>query len=221
MKNVAIITAGGSGKRLQNKTKKQFLEISGKPLLFWTIAVFVNLPEIDEIIVSLPPNEKKWQKIILSEFPKIIFADGGKERQNSVFNALKKCPLNSDFVLIHDGVRPFVSAKEISQLLAKVKTKKAVIPISKIKNTVKQIKNNKIVKTVSRDDLVNALTPQVFDFKLIFDCHKKVTNTFTDDAAILEYFNHPVATIESSAKNFKITEQFDLEIAKYILGEEK
>ncbi|MBT3168432.1 MAG: 2-C-methyl-D-erythritol 4-phosphate cytidylyltransferase [Candidatus Cloacimonetes bacterium] len=219
MKNIAIITAGGNGSRLQNKTKKQFLEISGKPLIFWTIEVFVNHPEIDEIIVSLPPDEQKWQKKILAEFPKITFVEGGKERQDSVFNALKKCPVDTDFVLIHDGVRPFVSAKEISQLLIKVTTEKAVIPISKIKNTVKQIERGKIVKTVSRENLVNALTPQVFDFNLIFDCHKKAKNNFTDDAAILEHFDYSVAVLECSSKNFKITEPFDLEIAKYILGD--
>ncbi len=223
MKNIAIITAGGSGTRINSKKKKQFIEIMNRPLLFWTIDKFADHPDINQIIITLPQEEIEFYKTIVEEEYRdssITIIAGGKQRQDSVYNALMFCPENTDLVLIHDGVRPFISQTDISNLIKKAQQKKAVIPVSKVKNTVKKIKQDKVQKTVPRKDLVNAFTPQVFQYKLIKQCHddaKKIDLYCTDDAALLEHFGHPVYTLECSSHNIKITDPFDMEIAKFIL----
>ena len=223
MKNIAIITAGGSGTRIKSKTKKQFLEITGRPLLFWTIDKFVFHSEIDQIIITLPKNEIEDFRIKIEEeyndIP-IFIAAGGNQRQDSVYNAIDACPIDTDLVLIHDGVRPFISQADISNLLKKAFLKKAVIPVSKVKNTIKKIDQDKISETIPRDDLVNSFTPQVFQYKLIKQCHeeaKKINLYCTDDAALLEHFGHTVYTLVCSSHNFKVTDQVDLQIAKLII----
>jgi len=223
MKNIAVITAGGSGKRLPGKTKKQFVTIAGRPLLFWTLDKFVFHSQIEEIVITLPEDEMlSYRRKIETEFPgkKIVTLAGGEERQFSVLNALRKCPADTDFVLIHDGVRPFVSKEEISKLLQIAAETKAVIPVGKMKNTIKKIANNKIVETVLREDLANAFTPQVFRFSLILSLHEKAAKDgllFTDDAAILEHYGYEVAVYFSDSFNMKITEPTDLKIAEMIL----
>jgi len=223
MKNIAIITAGGSGKRIKSKIKKQFIEIMGRPLLFWTIDKFADHPDINQIIITLPQDELKIYKTLIEkeyrDFAISIIA-GGKQRQDSVYNALISCTENTELVLIHDGVRPFISQDEISKLIKKAQLKKAVIPISKVKNTIKKIKQDKVITTVQREDLVNVFTPQVFQYKLIKKCHndaKKIDLYCTDDAALLEHFGHSVYVLECSSYNIKITDPFDLEIAKFML----
>ena len=223
MKNIAIITAGGSGKRIKSKIKKQFIEIMGRPLLFWTIDKFADHPDINQIIITLPQDELKIYKTLIEkeyrDFAISIIA-GGKQRQDSVYNALISCTENTELVLIHDGVRPFISQDEISKLIKKAQQNKAVIPISKVKNTIKKIKQDKVITTVQREDLVNVFTPQVFQYKLIKKCHndaKKIDLYCTDDAALLEHFGHSVYVLECSSYNIKITDPFDLEIAKFML----
>ena len=222
-RNIAVITAGGIGKRLISSTKKQFIKIKGRPLLFWTVDKFVFHEEIDEIIITLPQDEiDTYSKLIIKEYPqkKIKIIAGGNLRQDSVYNALFACPKDTSYILIHDAVRPFVTKKEISQLLALIKGKKAVIPVSKIKNTIKKIKNSRIVNTVPREKLASALTPQVFSYEIILECHQKAKNNkfyFTDDAAILEHFGYDVWTLECGEHNFKITDSYDLKIAGYII----
>jgi len=222
-KVVAIITAGGSGKRLQSRIKKQFLSVNGRSLLYYTLDKFIYHDEIDVVLVSLPKDElKDSQNAIKQEYPnkKFIFVTGGNERQDSVFNVLSACPADTEIVLIHDGVRPFIDEEEISELIKIARNDKAVIPVSRIKSTIKKIRDGKILKTVPREDLVSALTPQVFQYELIMAMHKRAKaekRYFTDDAAILEHYGEIVTAMESSARNIKITDKFDLEIAKILL----
>ncbi len=223
MKNVAIITAGGSGIRIKSDKKKQFIKIMDRPLLFWTIDKFAGHPDINQIIITLPQDEiDSYKTIIETEYHNfsISVTVGGKQRQDSVYNALAFCAKDTDIVLIHDGVRPFISQNEISNLIKKAQQKKAVIPVNKVKNTIKKITQDKVITTVQRDDLVNALTPQVFHYNLIKLCHedaKKIALYCTDDAALVEHFGYSVYTLECSSYNFKITDQFDMKIAEIIL----
>ncbi|MEA2096653.1 MAG: 2-C-methyl-D-erythritol 4-phosphate cytidylyltransferase [Candidatus Cloacimonadota bacterium] len=223
MKNIAIITAGGSGSRIKSKKKKQFIEIMDRPLLFWTVDKFTNHPEINQIIITLPREEINIYKTIIEkeyQNSSILLIAGGKQRQDSVYNALVTCPKDTDLVLIHDGVRPFISQIDISNLINKAQQKKAVIPVSEVKNTIKKIRKDKILSTIQREELVNAFTPQVFQYKLIKQCHndaKKIDLYCTDDAALVEHFGYPVYTLKCSSHNFKITDPFDFEIAKFII----
>ena len=226
-KIVAIITAGGSGKRIKSKVKKQYIKLKQRPILFWTLDKFIHHKLIDNIIIALPEDDfAEMQKSLSNEFPDYDFnlVKGGKERQDSVFNALCACSKNTNLVLIHDGVRPFIDPAEITNLIEIAKLKKAVIPVTKVKNTIKEIDESKIVKTVTRKNLVAALTPQVFDYKLIVSNHMKAFNDrieTTDDASILEYYGIPVYYLECSSQNIKITDHFDLQIAESILEKEQ
>lgn len=224
MKTSVIITAGGKGSRLPADQKKQFLEIKSRPLIFWTIDPFTMFDSITQIIVTLPVDElDHYGSKIITEFSDInfTFVAGGEERQDSVYNALLKCSEKTDIVLIHDGVRPFVSTGTISQLIALTAQYQAVIPISPVKDTLKKVNNELIVSTIARDHLFNALTPQAFSRDLIRKCHEQAREEkkyFTDDAGMLEHYGYDVHTLLTGDNNFKITDPEDFELAKIILS---
>lgn len=225
MKISVIITAGGSGNRLPGKVKKQFLEIKGKPILFHTLERFLKLGNlINEIIISLPMQEKD---IVFDQIKEIYpsfnmkCVSGGRERQNSVYNALLSCSKDTDIVFIHDGVRPFFSLANIAKMLEKVEDKVGVIPVSKVKFTVKQCSNGKVIRTVPRDELFNVHTPQCFSYKTLKNLYERCAESgqlFTDDAALYELFNYTVKTVIESDLNIKITTQEDLCLAEYLLN---
>ncbi len=223
MKITAIITAGGSGKRMKSAKKKQFLHIAGKSILQYTVEKFINNNDIDAIVISLPSEEgKEVEQDLRKTYPdaNLIFAKGGAKRQNSVFNALKKCPNDTDFVMIHDGVRPFVKDEDITNLINAAQKYKAVVPVTKVKNTIKQVAGGQILRTIPREKLFKALTPQIFEYQLIYNCTSTALENkieFTDDSSIMEYYEYPVHVLEVGAENFKITDPFDYEIAKYII----
>ena len=223
MKSVAIITAGGIGKRYSEKYKKQYLDINGKPVLIWSVESFYFHPDIESILVTAPEDSLSYTKSLLDRhFPdkNIVVVKGGVVRQESVFNALKLIPDNTDYVLIHDGVRPLVIQDEITRLLELACEHKAVIPGHKIRNTIKEVKEDRVVKTLPRALLYEIFTPQVFAYDLITECHKRALDervVFTDDAAILEHYGYPVHVVETSAYNIKITEPADYEFVKLLI----
>ncbi|HPR17267.1 MAG TPA: 2-C-methyl-D-erythritol 4-phosphate cytidylyltransferase [Candidatus Cloacimonadota bacterium] len=222
-KNIAVITAGGSGKRFLLPVKKQFVELAGRPILFWTIDKFLQFGEIDEIIITLPTDDfPNYQTAIQKEFPQknIFCVIGGTERQQSVYNALSICPSDTEYVFIHDGVRPFITLAEIVALLEIARQSGAVVPACQVKDTIKEISEQKIKKTLTRRQLIAVQTPQVFRYELIMECHRKalVENLIcTDDAALLEHYGYSVQWLECSPLNIKITEPFDLHIAELIM----
>jgi 2-C-methyl-D-erythritol 4-phosphate cytidylyltransferase len=221
VKNVAIITAGGTGKRLSAEQKKQFIKIGEYTILEWTILPFLNSNTIEKIIITLPREEfNEYASHIAAIFPNhsILCITGGEERQESVFLALQACPADTQFVLIHDGVRPFIETSEMEAMLNLCKN--AIIPVSSVKYTLKQVKNGKISKTVPRQFVYEAHTPQIFSYPMILDLHQKaklIHQQFTDDASILEYFGEEVEAFEMKSFNLKITTQKDLEIATTLI----
>ncbi len=217
----AIITAGGSGKRFGSSIKKQFLHLSGKPVLFRTIDNFYFNKKINEIILTLPADSMDIIKEIKRNYPKkpLTFVTGGKERQDSVYNALIKCNPNTHYVFIHDGVRPFLTNDEIEDLIIDVQKHKCVILAKKITDTIKYVEKGKIIRTVDRNPLYAALTPQVFDYNLIMNLHEKAKEQnllFTDDAAICEHYQKEVFIMETKNINIKITKPADLILAEEI-----
>ncbi len=224
-KNCAIIVAGGIGKRLPGTTKKQFLQIAGIPILIHAVNPFIASRAIQHIVIVLPEDEIETGKYLIksafmaSSNTEIAFVTGGDSRQESVYNGLQKCPKDAEFVLIHDGVRPFIEKNLISRLLDAAKTHGAAIPVTQIRYTLKRLDNGMVANTVPRQDLYEAHTPQVFDYAQIFECHRKLHETheeFTDDAAIFEHFGKPVATVACGCTNMKITCPNDMEIAQKI-----
>ena len=144
MKIYAIIVAAGKGLRMQKKQKKQFITINNYPILYWSILPFWKNKKINNIIVSLPQDDFSFNKEYLSKmFEGIQCVVGGDSRIKSVYAGLSSCPQNTDYVTIHDGVRPFIKIEQIDNLINKAIKYKAVVPISFVKNTIKKNKYGK------------------------------------------------------------------------------
>lgn len=222
MKISAIITAGGVGKRLPGKIKKQFLLLGNKPILFHTIERFLTKDIINELIISLPKEDyTEISESIKSKYPQanIKFVKGGKERQDSVYNALKSCSPNCDIVLIHDGVRPFFSKDIIEKMIEKVEVGTGVIPVSKVKLTIKECEEGFVKRTVPRENLVNVHTPQCFVYQDILNLNKdamRENKLYTDDASLMEENGMKVTTVLESDYNIKITTVEDLILAEFL-----
>ena len=223
MKISVIITAAGVGKRLPGKIKKQFLYLGDKPILFHTIERFLTKKIVDELIISLPIDDfKEMSESIVKSFPEanITFVKGGKERQDSVYNALLACSPDCNIVFIHDGVRPFFGEDLIERMIEKVEVGTGVIPVSKVKFTVKECDSELVKRTVPRDNLYNVHTPQCFIYQDILRLNKEAIRErklYTDDASLFEENNMEVRTVLESDYNIKITTREDLIFAAFLL----
>lgn len=218
----AIILAGGKGKRMGSDISKQFITVNGKPILYYTLSKFLKCKDIENIILVLPKDEIQYcVKEILEKYSlkvnKII--EGGKERQESVYNGLKACS-DSSIVLIHDGARPFVSENIIRNGIRYASKYGAAAPGVMPKDTIK-IKNSEgfSIQTPNRENLVAVQTPQVFKWSTIMECHEKIKRdkiVVTDDTMVIEMYGHKVYLYEGEYNNIKVTTQEDLLIAEYL-----
>lgn len=211
----AIIPAGGTSSRFGNKNK--LLEkIYDKEVIRYTIEAFEK-SEVDEIIICSNINIIDELKEIFKNSQKVKIIEGGATRQESVFNGLKAS--ECDYVLIHDGARPMISTDLINSAIEEVKTKKALTVATKTIDTIKEVIDGKIVKTIDRAKLYNTQTPQTFEYNLIKDAHMKLYGkNYTDDAGMLEELGQTVYILNGSYKNIKITTQNDIDIAKIYLS---
>ena len=221
----AIILAGGKGKRMGSAISKQFIDIKGKPIIYYTLKKFSENKKIDNIIVVLPEDEVKYFKEnILKKYElrinKIVI--GGKERQDSVYNALKSLKNSStDIVLIHDGARPFISERIINEGIKFAEIYGAAAPGVMPKDTIK-VKNEKnfSIDTPNRANLVSIQTPQVFKFDEIFECHEKIRyngEMVTDDTMVVEKYGYSVYLYDGEYTNIKVTTPEDLILAERLI----
>lgn len=221
----AIILAGGKGKRMGSAISKQFIDIKGKPIIYYTLKKFSENKKIDNIIVVLPEDEVKYFKEnILKKYElrinKIVI--GGKERQDSVYNALKSLKNSStDIVLIHDGARPFISGRIINEGIKFAEIYGAAAPGVMPKDTIK-VKNEKnfSVDTPNRANLVSIQTPQVFKFDEILECHEKIRyngEKVTDDTMVVEKYGYSVYLYDGEYTNIKVTTPEDLILAERLI----
>lgn len=210
----AIIPAGGTSSRFGNKNK--LLEkISGKEVIKYTVEAFEK-SEVDEIIICANISIIEDLKEIFKNSTKVKIIEGGATRQQSVFNGLQAS--ECDYVLIHDGARPMITTDLINSAMEEVITKKALTVATKTIDTIKEVTDGKIIRTIDRAKLYNTQTPQAFEYNLIKEAHQKLYGqNFTDDAGMLEYLGETVYIINGSYKNIKITTQNDIEIAKIYL----
>lgn len=206
-KVTALITSGGSSTRFgSNKLLEKIGEMS---VIETTISKFIDL--VDEIII--PAKDDIKEHILNSKLfcNKIKFAHSGETRQKSVYNGLLECN-NCDIVLIHDGARPFIDIETIKKTIELTKEKQAVVVGIKAIDTIKQIKDGKIIKTLDRTEIFHAQTPQAFKYDLIKKIHEKYQDNlnFTDDSSMVEAEDVDVFYLEGSIKNKKITTREDL-----------
>jgi 2-C-methyl-D-erythritol 4-phosphate cytidylyltransferase len=222
MRTVAIILAGGTGKRMGTSINKQFLLLDGRPIIVHTMQVFEECRAIDGFYLVVNQKDIPFiQEEILEtyKFQKLIkLVVGGRLRQDSVMNGLEAIKPPCDIVVIHDGARPFVSPSFIEKGVSLMEMFEAVIPALHVKDTVKLIsKEGFVVKTLERDSLWYVQTPQIFRYELILKGYrdgmaKKIFGY--DDATFVEYLGKKVKVIEGSPYNIKITTPEDLVIAR-------
>ncbi|PKN38301.1 MAG: bifunctional 2-C-methyl-D-erythritol 4-phosphate cytidylyltransferase/2-C-methyl-D-erythritol 2,4-cyclodiphosphate synthase [Deltaproteobacteria bacterium HGW-Deltaproteobacteria-2] len=225
MKTVAIIPAGGAGKRLKTHVAKQYLMLNQLPVLIHTLQVFQKSKIINDIVLVLPPDDlasvrqKLIDKYELTKVTSIIA--GGKERQDSVRNGLAAIDGKCDFVLIHDAVRPLITEKMIRQVAAAAKATGAASLGVKAKDTIKETGKYDIVSvTIPRHNLWLTQTPQAFKFEILKKAYKKAYNENfygTDDASLVERIGVKVKMIAGSYDNIKITTPEDLVMARALL----
>ncbi len=218
MKTVALITACGRGNRFNNGEgiPKQYLPLAGMPLLRHSILAFLNHPKIDDVICIIYPDDVELYEEAATGLDLLNPVFGGETRQASIRMGLEALrEYNPDKVLIHDGVRPFVSRRIINGILEKMETHPAVIPAIAVDDTLKKYSDGKIEWTLERENLWRAQTPQGFIYRDILDSHTAFKDlNFTDDASLNEYAGIPVAIVPGSQNNFKITTEEDYERAK-------
>ena len=223
--NTAIVCAAGSGIRMGSSVKKQWLPLKGIPIIIHTLKKFFSSSIIQNIIIPAPEEDLDFcQELIAKYFhdsdkPWLVIP-GGMERQDSIFAALQHCPSDTHLVFIHDAVRPFITEELLDELYEIARTERAVVPVARIKNTVKMIAEDYIIKTVPRENLVQALTPQVFSYELIMSAYEKAYEDgyiSTDDSALVEYYGAKVRYQFCSEINLKITDELDLLFAEWII----
>ncbi len=221
----AIIPAAGSGNRMQTRENKLYIKLAGKPVLYYTLEKFINNSFINRVILVLQAGqvknfEKNVLKLLSDKKSKIKTVIGGVSRKDSVFNGIKAAPDETDYIIIHDGVRPLITKDIINKVIGALETEEAVTTGVKVKDTIKiKDHNNYVVKTVNRDNLISIQTPQAFSYDLIKKAHQ--TNIFdkniTDDAYLIELMNKKVKIIIGSYDNIKITTPIDIVLAENIL----
>lgn len=222
----AIIPAAGLGVRM-GFHKKQLLLLDGDPILVHTVRKFAACPAVTAIWIAAPlGNMDEIQTLVESEkfgTPVHVIA-GGARRQDSVENCLRALPPGTDFVAVHDAVRPFVSPEQIAAAIdAAAKTGAAILGILTV-DTVKQVARTRIIGTIPRDRIVLAQTPQIFRFEILrqaFDRAREEGFSGTDESSLVEHLGVEVTVVPGSERNIKITTPADLELAQFYLGQER
>jgi 2-C-methyl-D-erythritol 4-phosphate cytidylyltransferase len=221
--NVAIIAAAGQGTRMAGKRPKQFLELAGTPIIIHALKAFERCDVIHEIIAVLAAEETEGflsltRKFDLRKTAKLVA--GGATRAESVLKGLRALGGETEIVAVHDGVRPFVTVDEITRTVAAANVNGAAVLVSPGVDTVKQVKDGLVVKTLDRSQLRNALTPQCFSYELLCRAYENVDvfdPTLTDESSLVERLGEKIVIVEGSARNIKITRQEDLAIGEAIL----
>lgn len=222
--NVAIIAAAGQGTRMAGKRPKQFLELAGTPIIFHTLKAFEQCDAIQEIIVVIAADEMAGflslaHKHGLQRIPRVV--PGGATRAESVLHGLQAVEeATAEIVAVHDGVRPFVTPDEIARTVEAAKLEGAAILVSTPVDTMKEVKDGAVVKTLKRAELRNALTPQCFTYKLLRRAYEEADVSdpeLTDESSLVERLGVKIITVEGSSRNIKVTREQDLAVGEAIL----
>jgi 2-C-methyl-D-erythritol 4-phosphate cytidylyltransferase len=220
MKKFVIIVAGGSGKRMGTEIPKQFLELSGKPVLMHTIQVFHNFDPEGKIILVLPKDQQQfWKGLCMKHSFSLVHqvVSGGKTRFHSVQNGLSQIE-GDGIVFIHDGVRPLVSIKTLDRCLKTAQESGNAIPVLPVIESLRKLEGEQNF-SVDRSQYFSVQTPQSFRSEQILKAfEQKFDPAFTDDASVVEKADFPLFLVEGNRENIKITTPTDLIIAEAFLN---
>ena len=224
----AVIVAAGNSKRMDDGIDKLAVELSGKPLLAWTISRFESTEIIDEIIVVTREDEiEKVKELTLSEgFRKVSsIVKGGEFRQQSTQNGLNAISNDSTVVLVHDGARPLVRTSDIKRIAESAEENGAVLLALPSNESVKEVQDGRVTKTLPRESIWLAQTPQGFKKELLqkaLSAAAKEGYVGTDEASLVERIGEEVAVVEGHSSNIKVTVSSDIGIVRALLeGEEE
>ena len=212
--NSAVIVAGGQGVRLGSDLPKQFHNLCGKEILSYSIEIFLNHSNIQEVIIV---THEDWINHVRKNYPQCISIIGGKRRQDSSLKGVLATSINSKNILIHDAARPFLSSEIIDNCLSALKNSDASAPILDSTNSLIQFEENQI-SLVDRQNIKSVQTPQCFKRNLILDVLKSSIEG-TDEIGMLLKFDHSkkIQLVNGDTNNIKITTNTDLIVAKSIL----
>ena len=226
---VAVVPAAGRGARMGGTTPKQYLTLGGLPLLVHSLRILDSVESIAEIIVVVPEVDRQFcetelvQPFNLKKVSKVVA--GGRRRQDSVRMGLAAFSEPPDFILVHDGVRPFITTELVSRAVESgVRTGASVVAMA-MPDTVKQVDAAGVVQsTLKREELWLVQTPQVFRYPWLVDAHQfaeEQSLDVTDDASLIEQLGYPVTVVQGSSMNIKITRPEDLKLGEAILMSRK
>jgi 2-C-methyl-D-erythritol 4-phosphate cytidylyltransferase len=230
----AILPAAGLGTRMGIETPKQFLELDGTPIVIHSLRRIAACPQVTDIIVATRADEvgRVEERIAREKFKQAVrVVKGGDSRQDSVAAALREVPNDTEIVLVHDAVRPFVTAEQIARVIEEARRCEAAILGIPAMDTVKEVKRASlpedvalITGTVPRERIVLAQTPQAFATKLLKEAFARAQADgvhASDEAGLVERMGHDVHVVLGSESNMKITKPADMDLARFYLERER
>lgn len=219
-----IIPAAGVGRRMGADTPKPYLMLKGKSILEHTLSCFLHLDSLEQVIVSTSSAYRDQTLEILNRlFDNIdtVVVEGGKRRQDSIYNAFEKVSGSIQYVAVHDAVRPFIKSDKIVECLNRSKKTGGAIIGVPVKDTIKQADDNfMITGTPDRSQLWQAQTPQIFEKNLYGKAYSYAMEhdvEVTDDASLFEAYGKDVEIVEGDRENFKLTYPIDFQIAEMLV----
>jgi 2-C-methyl-D-erythritol 4-phosphate cytidylyltransferase len=227
MSVLAIIPAAGTGIRMGGATPKQFLSLEGVPIFVHTLRKFAASEAIDEIFLGVRPEEmdRALQEIAKESFAKTVrVLAGGASRMETVARCLDQAAPETDVVVVHDAVRPFVELAMISQIVDAARADGAVILAIPSVDTVKKVERQIITGTIPRERIVLAQTPQAFRYALLRQAYDRALAEGyygTDESSLVEHDGHDVRVLMGSDRNIKITKPSDLPLARLYIAQER
>jgi len=218
-----IVVAGGTGRRFGGPVAKQFQPLAGRPMLAVTASRFVGLPGLGRVIVVAPPDAFRECRALLAPLGlPLRLAPAGNERQQSVANGLAVVDPDCAIVAVHDAARPLVRREQVVACVDAARATGAAILATPVPDTVKRVRDERIIGTIDRRDLWLAQTPQAFRVDVLRRAHAAAPEgAATDDAALVERLGLPVAIVAGDPNNRKITTPDDLVWAEAFLARER
>jgi 2-C-methyl-D-erythritol 4-phosphate cytidylyltransferase len=209
-----VLAAAGSGSRFGSDTPKQFIPLEGKPLYLHSLERFSSFFEVAVLVLPEGWKEKvETQVRSLSYRDRLILEIGGPRRQDSVYQGLNRLGKDIEMVLVHDAARPFTSSELISSVIEQTRQHEACVPVVPVRDTLKQVSDGRIVRTLDREGLSLVQTPQGFEIKLLKRAFQQaIQDGFygTDEATLVERLGSTVHVVAGESSNLKVTCKEDL-----------